>query len=212
MSNTTGIAGGAFLPTADYNITGQWNFVNDPTFGATASGAIVTTTGTQTLTNKTITSPTITGATLTTATLTAPTISSPVMSGPGVPQVAVIDLAGAGWHTGNGTADFLSWTVPADCVITRLIVNTTTKSNGAATADIGYTATDNHTNADNLVDAINIGGAAICQGNILPGPFGVTVDTELTCLAAASAKFVTFHALADPTGLVGKAYIFYFTL
>jgi hypothetical protein len=158
----------------------------------------------QTLTNKTLTSPTISSPTI-----TSPTISSPVLSGQGIRQVAVVDLAGAAWHTGNGTADFLSWTAPADIIIERLVVNTTTKSNGAATVDIGTTVVNNHTNGDNLLDAADIGTGIVCIENIRPP---TAVDTEKSVVALASGGFITFHALADPTGLVGKAYIFYFTL
>lgn len=68
--------GGAFIPAADYSPTGNWNFTNAPTI--TSAGTIVSTTGTQTLTNKTLTSPTITGAALTTATLTSPVIDGAV--------------------------------------------------------------------------------------------------------------------------------------
>lgn len=66
-------SGGAFLPNGDIDFKGtNVNFTNVPTFGATgASGAVVTTTSTQTLTNKTLTSPTI----------SAPTVTAPVISG-----------------------------------------------------------------------------------------------------------------------------------
>jgi hypothetical protein len=66
-------AGGAFNPNNDYSITGTWAF---PTVPSTASGTLVTTTGTQTLTNKTLTTPTIT-----TPAVTAGTLSSPVITG-----------------------------------------------------------------------------------------------------------------------------------
>jgi hypothetical protein len=154
-------------------------------------------------------SPSITTPTVTGGTFTAPSISSPVISGAGYIQVAVVDLAGAAWHTGNGTADFLSWAAPADIVIERVVVNTTTKSTGAATVDIGTTATNNHTNGDNLLDALDIGSATTVASNVDPV---TAVDTEKSVVALASGKWVTFHALADPTGLVGKAYIYYFTL
>jgi hypothetical protein len=68
-------AGGAFVPSFNYDIAGAWNFSGTiPTL--TGNGSVVGTTATQTLTLKTLTSPTITGATMTTATLTAPTIAT----------------------------------------------------------------------------------------------------------------------------------------
>lgn len=52
--------GGAFQPDRDINFTGQVNFVQTPSFGASGSANVVTTTGTQTLTNKTLSTPTVT--------------------------------------------------------------------------------------------------------------------------------------------------------
>ena len=42
-------AGGAFLPDADYALRGLWSFTQAPLIG---TGTILSTTGTQTLTNK----------------------------------------------------------------------------------------------------------------------------------------------------------------
>ncbi len=61
--------GGAFQPQRDYDCTGTWTFSAAPTIGTT--GAIVSATATQTLTNKTLTSPT----------LTTPAIASPTVTG-----------------------------------------------------------------------------------------------------------------------------------
>lgn len=67
-------AGGAFVPTADYTVTGAWIFGSAPTI--TNAGTVVGTTATQTLTNKTLTSPT----------LTTPTMSAPVITGVGASE------------------------------------------------------------------------------------------------------------------------------
>lgn len=124
----------------------------------------------------------------------------------GTMKVAKVSLAGATWHTGNGTADYLSWTNPeaGTILITGVVVNTTTKSTGAATADIGTTATNNHTSSDNLLDGLDIGTAA--------GTFDIITDhgtNGKSRQSLATGAFVTFHALADPTGTVGNAYIYY---
>jgi hypothetical protein len=66
-------AGGSFLPSADYDLSGDVRFTNP----GTASTSPVTLGATQTLTNKTLTSPTITGATVT-GSLASPTITGTV--------------------------------------------------------------------------------------------------------------------------------------
>ena len=68
--------GGAFNPNDDVTITGTWNFSTVP---STATGTLVTTTGSQTLTNKTLTSPAVTGLT---GTQTSPTITAARWSRP----------------------------------------------------------------------------------------------------------------------------------
>jgi len=124
----------------------------------------------------------------------------------GTQKIVKMSLAGATWHTGNGTADYLSWTNPeaGTVIINRVIIYTTTKSSGAATADIGTTATDNHTSSDNLLDGVDIGTAAVVVDN-----FGTGGTNGKFLQSLATGKWVTFHALADPTGLVGNAYIYY---
>jgi hypothetical protein len=81
-------SGGSFLPSDDINFTGQVQFAQTPTFGSGATGALVTTTGTQTLTNKTLTAPTIAGATIsgtvtvaTGASMINPSITGAVITG-----------------------------------------------------------------------------------------------------------------------------------
>lgn len=84
-------AGGAFLPSADYDLAGDVRFTKAT---LTNSQNPVTVGGTQTLTNKTLTSPVITGATVTgtfadptitgtvagSATYTTPTLTAPVVA------------------------------------------------------------------------------------------------------------------------------------
>lgn len=126
----------------------------------------------------------------------------------GAQKVAIVTITGAAWHTGNGTADYLSWTNPeaGNIIIHRAILYGSTVSTGAATADIGVTASNNHTNDDTLLDAVNLATTApFAIGNILASG----VDTELPQVVLATGKWVTLHALADPTGFVGKLFIHY---
>lgn len=84
--------GGSFNPASDYDFTGTVTVSGAlaVTGTATSGGAtIVTTSGTQTLTNKTLTSPTvatpaITGGTLASSTLTAPVLTAPASTSTGV--------------------------------------------------------------------------------------------------------------------------------
>lgn len=62
-------SGGAFLPHANYTVSGAWTFSSLPSL--TGYGSAVGTSGAQTLTSKTLTSPT----------LTSPTITSPAITG-----------------------------------------------------------------------------------------------------------------------------------
>lgn len=75
--SATATMGGTFDPGRDINFTGNVDFNVLPTQG---SASVVTTTGTQTLTNKTLTSPTVTGATQSGGTLTTATISANIES------------------------------------------------------------------------------------------------------------------------------------
>jgi hypothetical protein len=69
MANRDGVAGGAFNPAADYNLTGSIT-VND-----------LTVTGTMTDTGSTLASPAITGTVTGGASYTAPTLTSPTITG-----------------------------------------------------------------------------------------------------------------------------------
>lgn len=69
--------GGAFDPTKDVNFSGAVDFgTTVPTVG---SASVVTTTGTQTLTNKTLTSPTITAPAISAAALTGAYTLAPIV-------------------------------------------------------------------------------------------------------------------------------------
>lgn len=138
-------SGGSFLPAYDINFQGQCNFEKTPTFGAAATGAIVTTTDTQTLTNKTLTSPTVTGLSATGATITGtvtiatgatftnPTINAAVITG----TVTVASGATLTTPTINYTAQALTATGATGGAGTALsvvtpVVATLTGASGSA--------------------------------------------------------------------------------
>lgn len=92
-------AGGAFLPSADYDLAGDVRFTKAT---LTNSQNPVTVGGTQTLTNKTLTSPTITGASLSNAAMSSisntGTLLLPTTSG-GIPIVLDCGATGTGDQT-----------------------------------------------------------------------------------------------------------------
>ena len=78
-------SGGAFLPSSDTQFTGAVDLPATTTIGGSngvaGTAVLLSTTGTQTLTNKTLTSPTITNPTTSTGTFTSPTIvGTPVIN------------------------------------------------------------------------------------------------------------------------------------
>ena len=127
----------------------------------------------------------------------------------GQPQVGIVNLAGAAWHTGNGTANVLSFTNPsaAAIVVMDVTIYEATASTGAATVAAGTTTVNNHTASDNLIDDYNLQTSA-------PNAYSTysKTDTEVPAQQLAAGGWVTFTASADPTGFVGSAYIHYFAI
>jgi hypothetical protein len=92
MASANASAGGAFVPSADQNITGQFDFTPAPTIRG--SEVPVTTTAAQTLTNKTFS-----GGTISATTVAAPVITEYAASGAiALPTAAlsVVNLTKAG--------------------------------------------------------------------------------------------------------------------
>lgn len=90
-----------------------------------------------------------------------------------------------------------------DLIITRAVLNRTTKSTGAAAVDIGVAA-DGTTSAQNLLDAVAAGATAGVEDNIEnPGSAGKAV-----ALWGAS-EYVTVTGDATSVGLVGTLTIEY---
>src|SRR5712671_1336983 len=112
--------GGSFSTYDNYTIYGTWNWQTIPSI---TTGSLVTTTGTQTLTNKTLTSPAVTGLT---GTQTSPTITTPTMTSP-----VVTGNAGTGLifckqclftEDATSTIHTATFTIPAGSVLLDIIV------------------------------------------------------------------------------------------
>lgn len=156
---------------------------------------VVNTNEAQTLTNKTSTS----------QVLTTPVIDGVTYSAANDRQLIceVVAIAGAALHAANLTL----WTAPAAALIDRVVLNITTKSTGASTIDIGYTAVGATTTSDTLLDGIDSGTAIGVFDSADP-----TLDSGANAHAqlAASGKWITAdEASGDTTGLVANIYIFY---
>ncbi len=101
----------------------------------------------------------------------------------------------------KGTTGVLTstWANPAaaDLIIYRCVLNITTKSDSAATYDIGVAANATTTSAT-LLDGVDIGTAAAIWDSIDDqGSGGQSV------LLMTSSQFVTVDAKSDDTGVVG---------
>jgi hypothetical protein len=88
-----------------------------------------------------------------------------------------------------------------DVFIDRAIVDVTTKSTSAATANVGVDA-DGATGDDTLLDGVDIGTAAILADNLLtPGTNG------LSLIRWGSTQYLVMSGAADPAGAVGNLYV-----
>lgn len=119
-----------------------------------------------------------------------------------ITKIAKVALAAA--DTGGGV---LAWANPesVSIIITRVVIDVTTKSTGACTLDIGTTETNATTSSDTLLDGVDVGTAAGTFDNIEDQGTNGTSRQKL-----ASGKWVTASkASGAAAGLVGYAYIHY---
>jgi len=90
-----------------------------------------------------------------------------------------------------------------DVIVTRLIVDVTTPATGAANVDAGIAA-NGLTSADNLVDGLDVGAAAILADNHEnPGTNGKAL------FKWGSSQYLTVTPSASLAGLVGNVYVEY---
>lgn len=159
-----------------------------------AAGSFVLDTATQTLTNKTLTAPTI----------TLPMIDSLQYAATDRQNfVKVVTLAGATIHAGVVAL----MTLDADILITRVILDVTTKSTGASTVDIGYTAVSAVTASDTFLDGIDTGTGIGTYDSM-----DASLDSGANAKAqkGVSGKWITIkEASGDTSAMVGKVYIYY---
>jgi hypothetical protein len=158
-----------------------------------AAGTLSLVAGTETLTNKTLTTPTIDGV---------------LYSGLNdrEPICEVVAISGALVHAGTGGVIAL-WTASAASIILRVILDVTTKSDGASTVDVGYTVASATTTSDTILDGIDTGA-----GTSFSDSMNAALDAGGNALAqkAAAGGWITIDEKSgDTTGLVANAYIFY---
>lgn len=90
----------------------------------------------------------------------------------------------------------------ADLIVTRLILDVTTASTGAAAVDAGIAA-NGSTSADNLIDGASVATIGVLDNIEDGGTNGQAVYKW------GASQYLTITASADATGLVANAYIEY---
>lgn len=107
--------------------------------------------------------------------------------------------------SGDGAAGVLSQLNPegVNLIITNLVVDVTTKSTGAGTADFGV-ATTAVTN-DTLIDGLDVGSAAILADNVT----NKGTNGKKSIKWAAGSYLTGSKATGNMAGLVGSAYVEY---
>ena len=104
----------------------------------------------------------------------------------------------------------LAWQNPeaVAIVVSKLVVDVTTKSTAACTADFG-SANDATTSADNLIDGIDVGTATILGDNTDDKGANGKSKRRLDAKGGTTDYITGSKATGAAAGLVGNAYIFY---
>jgi hypothetical protein len=89
-----------------------------------------------------------------------------------------------------------------DLIVTRLILDITTQSTGAATVDAGIAA-DGTTSSDTLIDGKSVAAAGVFDNIEDQGTNGKSA------VKWGASEYLTITASATLAGLVGNAYIDY---
>ncbi len=96
---------------------------------------------------------------------------------------------------------------PGAIIVTRLIVDATTKATGACTADFGVAANGTTSN-DSLIDGLDVGTAAVLADNLGNGGTNGKARQKV-----AAGSYVTGSVASGASaGLVGSALIAYVVL
>ena len=112
--------------------------------------------------------------------------------------------------TGTGAGGVFGWQNPesAAIVVTRVIVDLTTKATAAATVDIG-TAANATTSADNLLDGLDVNAATGVFDNIADKGTNGKEKQRLDAKGGSTDHVTASQATGAVAGLAGNAYIFY---
>lgn len=205
-------SGGAFLPEGDYNIKGQWNFELDPTFGTAQTGAIVTTTGTQTLTNKTLTAPTVT-----TPTVTSPTVTGDA-SGGIVVSKTVAFVENATMTTSTGTVVIPAGATLVDIVVTSSVLWSKASSRftcGDAQNATGWFTSTDLSGTDLLVgEALRAAGGVQAWGGVngaylvsATGVFGQATATKSGPYYSTAGSVIGVCTVTPGAGAAGRTFM-----
>ena len=93
-------------------------------------------------------------------------------------------------------------------IVTRVVLDVTTKATAACTLDVGMTATSAATSADNLIDGLDVNAAAGVFDNVEDQGTNGTSRQKV-----ASGKWVTASKASGATaGLIGTAFIEYYVV
>ena len=105
----------------------------------------------------------------------------------------------------------LAWQNPESgaIVVTRIVIDRTTKSTAACTADFG-SAADGTTSSDNLMDAVDVGATAAIEDNIENKGTNGKVRQRVDAKGGTTDYVTGSKASGAAAGLVGNAYIFYY--
>ena len=112
--------------------------------------------------------------------------------------------------SGDGAGGILAWQNPESSavVVVRLVIDRTTKSTGACTADFG-TAANGTTSSDNLMDGVDVGAAAGVEDNVDNKGTNGKARQRLDAKGGSTDYVTGSKATGAAAGLVGNAYIFY---
>ena len=117
--------------------------------------------------------------------------------------------------TSLGSSDsaggILAWQNPetSAIVVVRFVIDRTTKSTGACTADFG-TAANGTTSSDNLLDGVDVGAAAAVEDNVENKSTNGKALQRLDAKGGSTDYITGSKATGAAAGLVGNAYIYYY--
>ncbi len=199
--------GGAFQPQRDYDCTGAWTFSAAPTIGTT--GAIVSATATQTLTNKTLTSPTV----------NTPTIASPAVTGDASSGVVVSKTVSfvedATMTTSTGTVTIPAGATLVDIVVTSSVLWSKASARftcGDAQAATGWFTSTNLNATDLLVgEALRAAGGSASWGGVngtylvsATGVFGQATATKAGPFYVTAGSVIGVCTVTPGAGAAGR--------